>query len=77
MRYKVFDYIGKGRLYLVAENDTADMQRVMEYQKDYPDRIRQIGIFETDIQLASPWWNIGKKPAGKLVWLRSRNADNL
>ena len=77
MKYIVYDYIGSGRLYLADVNDTAEMQRIREYQKDYPDKIRQIGVLETDIQMASPWWNIGKKTASRLPWIKSRNADNL
>ena len=77
MKYIVFDYIGSGRLYLADVNDAKEMERIREYQKDYPGNIRKIGVLETDVQLASPWWNIGKKPAGRLEWVRSRNADNL
>jgi hypothetical protein len=77
MKYIVFDYIGSGRLYLADVNDALEMQRIREYQKDYPGNIRQIGVLETDVQLASPWWNIGRKPASRLAWIKSRNADNL
>ena len=77
MKYIVFDYIGSGRLYLADVNDAEEMERLREYQKSYPGNIRQIGMLETDVQLASPWWNIGKKPTSRLAWVRSRNADNL
>ena len=77
MRYIVFDYVGSGSLYLVNEKDDVEMQRVKEYQKDYPGKLRKTGVLETDIQLASPWWNVSRKPAGSLAWVRSRNADNL
>ena len=77
MKYIVFDYIGSGRLYLVNVSDAKEMERIKGYQKSYPGNVRQIGVLETDVQLASPWWNIGKKPANRLAWVKSRNADNL
>ena len=73
----MFDYIGTGSLYLVNETDKVELELIKEYQKDYPGNIRQTGVLETDVQLASPWWNIGKRPVSRLAWVRSRNADNL
>lgn len=79
MRYIVFDYIGKGALYLVPENDKVELALVNEYMQDYPGRVEQIGVLETSLQMASHWWNIGKRLEKEraINRLRSRNADNL
>lgn len=79
MKYIVFDYIGKGALYLVPENDKVELALVNEYMQDYPGRVEQIGVLETSLQMASHWWDIGKRPEKlrPVRNIRSRNADNL
>ncbi|MBR5873152.1 MAG: hypothetical protein IKY90_00280 [Oscillospiraceae bacterium] len=82
MKYIVFEYVGKGALYLVPESDKAELNLIEEYMKDYPGSAEQIGVLESSLQMGSHWWNVGKRPEmlKRKSWLeklRSRNADNL
>lgn len=82
MKYIVFEYVGKGALYLVPESDKAELSLMEEYASDYPGSVEQIGVLESSLQMGSHWWNVGKRPErlkrkSRLEKLRSRNADNL
>lgn len=82
MKYIVYEYIGKGALYLVPESDKAELSLMEEYASDYPGSVEQIGVLESSLQMGSHWWNVGKRPEmlkrkSRLEKLRSRNADNL
>ena len=79
MKYIVFEYVGKGALYLVPESDKAELNLIEEYLKDYPGSAEKIGVFESHLHLASHWWNVGKRPSGlkPVNRIKSRNADNL
>ena len=82
MKYIVFEYVGKGALYLVPESDKAELLLMEEYASDYPGSVEQIGVLESSLQMGSHWWNVGKRPErlkrkSRLEKLRSRNADNL
>lgn len=79
MKYMVFDYIGKGALYLVPENDKAELQLVEEYMLDYPGNVEKIGVMETTSEFGCMWWTAGKRPEKRrpISSIRSRNADYL
>ena len=79
MKYIVFEYVGKGALYLVPENDKQELQLLEEYQKDYPGNAQQIGVLESNLEMGSHWWNIGRRPEKQrpVNRIRNRNADYL
>lgn len=79
MKYKVYEYIGKGALYLVPESDRIELALVNEYMQDYPGRVEQIGVLESSLQMGSHWWNIGRRPEKQrpVNRIRNRNADYL
>lgn len=75
-KYKVFEYIGTGTLYLVPEADTQELNRIRQRMHEFPGRMEQVGIYESDLPLAYQWWNVSKKPVS-LPKARHRNADFL
>ena len=79
MKYIVFDYIVKGAIYLVPENDKQELQLMEEYMQDYPGRAEKIGTMEITGEFGCMWWNVGKRPEKQrpLSRIRSRNADLL
>lgn len=76
MKYKVFEYIGTGTLYLVPEDDTQELDRVRQAMHEYPGKMELVGVYESDLPLAYQWWNITRKPVN-LSKTRRRNADFL
>lgn len=79
MKYIVFEYIGQGAMYLVPENDKQELALIEEYQKDYPGRVEQIAVMDSQLEFGCMWWNAGKRPekVRPVSRVRSRNADYL
>ena len=73
-KYKVFEYIGQGTLYLVPENDKQELERVQQTMHEQPGQMELVGTYESDLPLAYQWWSIARKPA-ILPATRQRNAD--
>lgn len=79
MRYIVFEYIGQGAMYLVPENNKEELALLREYQKDFPGRVEQIAVMDSQLEFGCMWWQTGKRPekVRPVSRIRSRNANFL
>lgn len=78
MKYIVYEYVGKGALYLVPENDAAEIETARELAREQPERFKKAGIIEMDLWHGASWWNKGRTAGEKPVTrISRRNADYL
>lgn len=44
MKYIVYEYVGKGALYLVPENDAVEIETARELAREQPERFKKPGL---------------------------------
>lgn len=80
MRYIVFQFVGEETVYLVPENEDHELKAISELTT--PDRLKRIGVFDSEIELdyKSRWFlwkkhNKDNSPIVKAIQRQNRNID--